>query len=235
MCWYATAKQCCESFVPSKRRASANYCIGRDGEIWLNVDEKNRAWTTGSSYNDNRAITIECANYMDTASGHIYGQLPDATWNSLVLLCADICKRNGINFINYTGNDKGNLTKHKWYQDTDCPGPWLDTQFERLAKEINKAIGGVTPTPTPVPTPTNFGGAYRCTVNGLRVRTQPNLKGSVVAMYNKGMILALDNWYTSADGYIWGRYTGSSSGQKRYVAVGRATGKVEADDYLIKI
>ena len=67
MAWYTDAKTCCESFVPSSRRASANYCIGKDGEIWLNVEEKNRAWTTGSSYNDNRAITIECANYMDSS------------------------------------------------------------------------------------------------------------------------------------------------------------------------
>ena len=232
MAWYTDAKTCCESFVPASRRASANYCIGKDGEIWLNVEEKNRAWTTGSSYNDNRAITIECANYMDSSR---YGMLPDATWNSLVKLCVDICKRNGIARINYTGDDSGNLTMHKWYQDTDCPGPWLSKNFGRLASEINAWLDG-DPSPAPEPDPPdNFGGTYRCRVNGLRVRTHPTTSAPVVSYYNMGGIVVLDNWFTIADGYVWGRYTGSSSGYPRYIAVGKATGKPEPDDFLIKI
>ena len=79
----------------------------------------------------------------------------------------------------------------------------------------------------------NFGGRYRCTVSKLNVRTAPSLSGSVVASYGLGQTVVLDDWYKSADGYIWGRYTGYS-GNVRYVAVGRATGKPEADDYLIK-
>lgn len=227
MAWYTSARTCCASFVPSSRRASANYCIGKDGEIWCNVEEQNRAWTTGSSYNDNRAITIECANYMDSAN---YGKLPDATWNSLVRLCVDICKRYGFK-LNYTGNDKGNLTKHKWYQDTDCPGPWFDKQFARLAKEVNTIIdNGSSPS-----VPMIFGGTYRCTVNDLNVRDAPTIKGNIITSYNAGQTVVLDDWYTSSDGYIWGRYTGSTSGKLRYIAVGRDTGKVESDDYLIKI
>lgn len=79
----------------------------------------------------------------------------------------------------------------------------------------------------------NFGGRYRCTVSKLNVRTAPSLSGSVVASYGLGQTVVLDDWYKSADGYIWGRYTGYS-GNVRYVAVGRATGKPEADDYLVK-
>ena len=232
MCWYTSAKTCCESFLPTSRQASSNYCIGKDGEIWLCVDEKNRAWTSGSSYNDNRAITIECANYMDNANGHVYGQLPNATWNSLVKLCADICIRNGIKAINYTGNDKGNLTMHKWYQSTDCPGPWFSNQFNRLANEINKAINA-KPTPTPS---YNFGGTYKCMVDTLNVRTAPSItSGKVVAQYHKGQTVVLDDWYENINGMIWGRYTGASSGALRFVCVGRATGKKENDDFLVKV
>ena len=227
MAWYTSAKTCCESFVPASRRASANYCIGKDGEIWCNVEEENRAWTTGSSYNDNRAITIECANYMDSAN---YGKLPDATWNSLIKLCVDICTRYNFR-LNYTGNDKGNLTKHMWYQNTDCPGVWFSQQFARLANEVNALLdGGDVPHP-----PMIFGGTYRCTVDGLRVRDAPTIKGNVITSYNAGQTVVLDDWYTSSDGYIWGRYTGASSGKLRYIAVGRDTGKIESDDYLIKI
>lgn len=226
MAWYTDAKTCCESFVPSSRRASANYCIGKDGEIWLNVEECNRAWTSGSSYNDNRAITIECANYMVSSK---YGVLPDVVWNSLVLLCVDICQRNNIEFINYTGDDNGNLTKHKWYQNTDCPGPWFDMQFDRLAKEINEKLGKEI---SPI---NNFGGEYRCNTDYLNVRVGPSLSDEIVAQYHYGETVILDNWYVINDGYVWGRYIGFISGEKRYVAVGKATGKPEPNDYLIKI
>ena len=80
-----------------------------------------------------------------------------------------------------------------------------------------------------------FGGTYRCTVDTLNVRDAPGLSGSVVASYHKGQTVVLDDWYKSCDGYIWGRYTGSTSGRLRYVAVGRATGKPEADDYLVRV
>lgn len=79
------------------------------------------------------------------------------------------------------------------------------------------------------------GGTYRCTVDTLNVRDAPGLSGSVVASYHKNQTVVLDSWYKSSDGYIWGRYTGSTSGKLRYVAVGRATGKPEADDYLVRV
>lgn len=79
------------------------------------------------------------------------------------------------------------------------------------------------------------GGTYRCTVDTLNVRDAPGLSGSVVASYHKGQTVVLDDWYKVADGYVWGRYTGSTSGKERYVAVGRATGKPEADDYLVRV
>ena len=81
----------------------------------------------------------------------------------------------------------------------------------------------------------DFGGTYRCTVDTLNVRDAPGLSGSVVASYHKGQTVVLDDWYKSSDGYIWGRYIGATSGKERYVAVGRATGKPEADDYLVRV
>lgn len=237
MCWYASAKECCASFVPSSRQASANYCIGKDGEIWLNVAEQNRAWTSGSSSNDNRAITIECANYMDNAR---YSQLPDATWNSLVNLCVDICKRCGKKKLVYRGSanyaglssTEMLLTMHKWFQDTDCPGSWLSKNFARLANEVTAKLNGSTPVPD---VPAVIGGDYICRVSALNVREEPNTKSRVVAQYGFGDTVTLDDWYTSNEGYVWGRYTGASSGLKRYVALGRDTGRVEEDDYLIKL
>lgn len=216
MAAYSTAKACCEWFSKLSTRASANYCIGYEGEIWLCVNEANRAWTTGSSYNDNRAVTIECANMLN-------GQLTDATWNSLVKLCADICTRNGIARINYTGNDKGNLTMHKWYQDTDCPGPWLSQRFDELANEINAKLNS-----------RSYFGVYRCNVDTLNIREAPSLDSAIVGQYHRGETVTLDNFRIIHEGYVWGRYTGFTSGKKRYVAIGPYTGKDETTDYLIR-
>lgn len=84
-------------------------------------------------------------------------------------------------------------------------------------------------------TGTGFGGTYRCNTSVLNVRDKPSTSGNVVATYKSGQTVNLDDWYTIADGYVWGRYTGSSSGKKRYIAVGKATGKPESNDYLIKV
>lgn len=79
------------------------------------------------------------------------------------------------------------------------------------------------------------GGTYRCTVDKLNVRDAPSLSGSVVASYRKGQTVVLDSWYAIADGWVWGRYTGASSGRKRYVAVGKPTGGPASDDYLVRV
>lgn len=77
------------------------------------------------------------------------------------------------------------------------------------------------------------GGTYRVNCSGLNVRSKPSMKGQVVASYSRGETVNLDNWYTIADGYVWGRYT-SYSGYTRYVAIGKHTGKPESSDYLVK-
>lgn len=88
--------------------------------------------------------------------------------------------------------------------------------------------------PTPQETTEDFGGKYRCTVSALNVRDTPSLSGKVVTGYSRGQTVVLDDWYKIADGYVWGRYT-SYSGHTRYVAVGKATGKPEADDFLVRV
>lgn len=80
---------------------------------------------------------------------------------------------------------------------------------------------------------TGFGGTYASTVYGLRTRRAPGLGGAQVGSCTKGERLPLDDWYVTLDGYVWGRFT-AWDGAKRYVAVGRATGRAEDDDYLVR-
>lgn len=137
MATVSSAEACAASFLPTSRKASANYCIGNDGDVVLSVDESRRAWTSSNAANDNRAITIEVSN---SERG---GDWPvsDAALNKLLDLCEDICRRNGIEQLNYTGDLSGNMTLHKWFASTACPGPYLESKMPWIAEEVNRRLG----------------------------------------------------------------------------------------------
>lgn len=123
-------------FAPKPRQASANYGIGSDGRIGMYVEEKNRAWTSGNKENDHQAITIEVSN---SKSGNPW-PVSDNVLNKLIDLCVDICKRNNIDELIYTGDKNGNLTRHNMFQATTCPGPYLQSKFPYIAEEVNKRL-----------------------------------------------------------------------------------------------
>lgn len=135
-----TVEQCGNVFAPSSRKASSNYGIDGNGRIGLYVEEKNRSWATSSKAIDSRAITIEVAN--SVAGGN--WPVSDKAMASLINLCVDICKRNGIKKLNYTGDKNGNLQMHKWYAATGCPGAYLESKFPYIANEVNKRLNGST-------------------------------------------------------------------------------------------
>ena len=143
-----TAKRCGELFQNSSRYASANYGIGYDGEIICYVDEDNRAYTSSNKANDCQAITIEVANSQNGGNWPI----SDASWNSLVNLCTDICRRYGFR-LNYDGTPNGSLTRHNMFAATSCPGPYLQSKFEELAKVVNDRLDNEQPVPEPKPEP----------------------------------------------------------------------------------
>ena len=131
-----TVEQCGDLFSNRKREVSSNYGIGTDGRIALYVEEKNRSWCSSSSANDNQAITIEVANDEIGGSWHI----SDKAYASLIKLCVDICKRNGIEKLIFTGDASGNLTQHNYFAPTECPGAYLKSKFPEIAKEVNRQL-----------------------------------------------------------------------------------------------
>lgn len=134
----ASVETCGNIFANPARKASSNYGIGSDGRVGMYVEEKNRSWCSSSPENDNQAITIEVANDVVGGNWHV----SDKALAKLIDLCVDICKRNGIEKLNYTGDKNGNLTMHKWFAATACPGPYLESKFPYIAKEVNKRLGG---------------------------------------------------------------------------------------------
>lgn len=131
-------ENCGAMFAKTSRQASSNYGIGSDGRVGLYVDEKDRSWCSSSPENDHCAVTIEVANDEIGGNWHV----SDKALAKLIDLCTDICKRNGISKLNYTGNKSGNLTMHKWFAATACPGPYLESKFPYIASEVNKRLSG---------------------------------------------------------------------------------------------
>ena len=123
--------------VFQQRRASSNYGIGSDGRVGMYVEEADRSWASSNAANDNRAVTIEVAN---SSTG---GNWPvsDAALAKLIDLCVDICQRNGIEKLKFTGDKNGNMTMHNYFAATLCPGPYLESKFQYIADEVNKRIG----------------------------------------------------------------------------------------------
>ena len=131
-----SVERCGEVFASKARQASSNYGIGSDGRVGMYVEEKNRSWASSSRENDNMAVTIEVANDQIGGSWHV----SDKALAKLIDLCTDICKRNGIKKLNFTGDKNGNLTMHKYFAATACPGAYLESKFPYIANEVNKRL-----------------------------------------------------------------------------------------------
>ena len=133
-----TVETCGDIFSSSAREVSANYGIGSDGRVGLYVEEKNRSWASANRENDMMAVTIEVANDGGAPDWHVN----NIAIAKLIDLCVDICKRNGIEKLNYTGDSSGNVTRHNMFVPTNCPGPYLQSKFPYIVSEVNKRLYG---------------------------------------------------------------------------------------------
>ncbi len=135
-------------FLPAERKASSNYCIGPDGRIAMYVEEKNRSWCSSSRENDQRAVTIECAS--DETEPYA---MNGTVFDTLVVLCADICRRNGRNRLLWIPDreealayepepDEMLLTVHRWFSPKSCPGDWLFSRLGILAQQVSARLAG---------------------------------------------------------------------------------------------
>ncbi len=124
------------------REMSANYAIGNDGRIGLYCPEEDRCWCSSSAWVDNRGIAIEVSN---SKLGEPWPISKEA-WDSMINLCADICKRNNIPKLVYTGDKDGSLCFHRWFAATGCvpidtsevltPNGWVPVRDIRLGDMI---------------------------------------------------------------------------------------------------
>ena len=160
------------------REMSANYAIDNDGRIGLFCEEKDRSWCSSSAWNDNRAITIEVSN-------DVYGEpwsISNAAYTSLIKLCVDICKRNGIKKLEFTGDKNGSLTYHYMFAATQCPATWIKNHTQEICNKVNAQLNQAQTTIT------------------YKVNDLVSIKSSVT-YYDGGSIptwVTQDKWYISS-------------------------------------
>lgn len=209
-----TGKQCAEYFASNNgRQASANYCIGVNGDVALNVAEGNRAWTSSSAWADNRAITFELAN---SRRGEPW-PVSEATINKLILMLVELHQKYGLKRCTYTGDTKGTLWRHDWWSKTNCPGKYLGSKLSYIAKEVNKRLDGAVKVKDERATFT--------TKVAIKVRNKPDTNAKHVKTVKAGTAI---NYHAvhERNGYRWLEY--KDNGQTLYIPY-RPLSDVNAD------
>lgn len=121
---------------------SANYIIGKDGDITTMIPEKYRSWCSSNTENDDRAITIEVASEADEPY-----KVPTLAMAALLDLLVDICSRHGFKLkwswdANERRNHSGgcNMTVHRDYANKSCPGDFLYDNMQAIADTVNRRL-----------------------------------------------------------------------------------------------
>ena len=137
-------------FSKTETQASCNYMIGKDGRVALIVPENQRSWCSSSKWNDQRAVTVECAS----DKTHPYA-MTTQVYMKLIELATDICRRNGKKKLLWfadraktlaykPADDEMVITVHRWYAAKACPGDWLYSRLGDVAMKVNAALGAAS-------------------------------------------------------------------------------------------
>lgn len=200
-------ESCGAGFADPARQASSNYAIGSDGRVGMYVEEANRSWCSSNREVDHRGITIEVANDGGAPDWHI----SDKALAKLIDLCTDICQRNGIAKLNFTGDKTGNLVMHKYYAATLCPGPYLGGKFPYIAQEVNKRLNAGTSQEAPSK-PQSEETTWRVQVGSFSKKAYAERKADAVRTEG------FDAYLACADGKLWrvqvGGFAEKSEAQK---------------------
>ena len=209
-----TVEQCGSVFAPANRQASANYGIGTDGRVGMYVEEANRSWCSSNAANDNRAVTIEVSNDEVGGDWHV----SDTALAKLIDLCVDICQRNGIVRINYTSDKSGNLTMHKWFAATACPGPYLESKFPYIAEQVNARLGN---TQQPAADTSSEFTPYRVRVviSNLNIRKGPGTNYGTAGRYTGKGVFTIVEEASGIGATKWGLLKAYEAGRNGWIAL----------------
>jgi hypothetical protein len=127
------------------RPASAHFDVDTNGNVaqYVKVDEY--AWAVGDNYGNQSTISIEQAD----STGAPGWVVSETTWKASARLAAWL-------FIHVIQEppSSDNVFPHQHWSSTDCPGPWVLTNWITILNEIKyqyNILRGLTPGPVPSP------------------------------------------------------------------------------------
>lgn len=161
-------------FLNVRRQASCNYAIGNDGVIIGVVPEEKRSFCSSSRWNDSRAITIEVGN----STGAPKWEIGEKAMKSLILLCADICRRYCI-VPYFNGTADASMTFHCFYTQTECPGPYVKNHIKEIITNINNELCLIPSEPVKPEEPAESF-LVKVTCNCLNIRKEASAKSKKV-------------------------------------------------------
>ena len=117
--------------------ASSHYIVGLSGEIIRCIPEDEVAFHAGSYSMNRKSIGIE------TCHPDWEGKFNDITYNSLVELCADICRRYGLS-VNA-------IIRHYDVTGKECPRYYVRNvqAWQQFKQDVQNKLNGGTITPVP--------------------------------------------------------------------------------------
>lgn len=118
-----------ESLKDKHIYASSQYIIGLKGEIIRCIPENEVAYHAGNGTVNRNSIGIENC-HLDWN-----GRFNDATYNSLVELCADICRRYGLSV--------NNIVRHYDVTGKDCPHYYVQntSAWQHFKDDVSSRLG----------------------------------------------------------------------------------------------
>lgn len=130
-----------EAFAKMIKSSSTtyNYAIDSNGKIGLFVDEPYATNATKNKDNDNRSVNIAC---MNTSLDPDY-EISDECYTALIDLCEDICRRRGIDKLEYDKKnpDISTLTLHSQFsENAKCPGNYIEGKINQITKDVNERL-----------------------------------------------------------------------------------------------
>ncbi len=217
-----TAERGLNGFAKKERQASCNYVVGYDGKIGLCVEEKDRSWCSGGydkngnpirvngisgKSNDYQAVTIEVA----CDNKHPYA-ITEKAMSSLIELCADICRRNGIKKLLWKGDkklvgkvDQQNLTVHRWFANKACPGEYIYQRLGDIAAKVNAKLGVSDAFPAPAAPVSKVPYKVRITATDLHVRQGPGTDKDIVQKAIAPGVYTIVSEATGKGATLWGK------------------------------
>lgn len=169
-------------------KASCHYMIGLDGEILRLIPEEETSWCTNEA--NSYTISIEACHPDST------GKFTDATYQSYVELCADLCVRWGLNPL-----AKG-LIRHYDVTQKKCPLYFVDhpEAWEQFKQDVANAMSADFTEKKSGWVKENGGWRFYLGDTGNCVKNDWYKDGDNWYWFDGAGMMIAENWKTDSDG-----------------------------------